>query len=183
MLNGNRRLGVGVFVTVGVVVFEFESSSGGSGKTAYSLGGPVSFSVSVLSFIVESALRELLRDGGALKPEIVGPKLSDSGDRVELDAAVVELVPARLLDVVSCEEVCVVTMKGALRSCAAENEGRKRRRPATDPPTSGNEARSSPFNDGPEETGVLPRGADGGVAADSAVLTSVDPLPLRFRRR
>ena len=75
-------------------------------------------------------------------------------------------------------------MKGALRSCAAENEGRKRRRVAIDPLTSGNEARSSPFTDGPEET-VLPTGGagEGEESADSVVLTSVDPLPLRFRRR
>lgn len=76
-------------------------------------------------------------------------------------------------------------MKGALRSCAAENEGRKRRRVAIDPLTSGNEARSSPFTDGPEET-VLPPGGgagEGEESADSVVLTSVDPLPLRFRRR
>jgi len=163
---------VGVFVAVGV---EFESSSGGSGKTAYSLGGPVSFSGSVLS--LERAFRELLRNGGALKPEIVGPKLSDSGDRVELGVVVVGLVPARFLDVVSCG-VGVVTMKGPFRSWAAENEGRKRRRAANDPLTSGNEESPSPFSDGPDETGVLPRGAAGSV-----VLTSVEPLPLRFRRR
>lgn len=114
---------MGVFAAVGVAV-EFESSSGGSGKTAYSLGGPVSFSGSVLSFTVERAIRELLRNGGALKPEMVGPKLSDSGDRVELCVVVVGLVPARFLDVVSCG-VGVVTMKGPFRSWAAENEGRK----------------------------------------------------------
>jgi hypothetical protein len=76
-------------------------------------------------------------------------------------------------------------MKGALRSCAAENEGRKRRRAAIDPLTSGNEARSSSFTDGPEETPLLPTGAagEGEETADSVVLTSVDPLPLRFRRR
>jgi hypothetical protein len=76
-------------------------------------------------------------------------------------------------------------MKGALRSCAAENEGRKRRRAAIDPLTSGNEARSSPFTDGPEETVVPPGGAagEGEKSADSVGLTSVDPLPLRFRRR
>ena len=175
---------VGVFVTVGVVV-GLASSSGGSGKIAYSLGGPVTFSGSVSSFIVESAFRELLRDGGARKTEAVGPKLSDSGDRIEPDAATVGLVPARFLDVVSCDEACVVTMKGALRSCAAENEGRKRRRAAIDPLTSGNEARSSPFTDGPEETRELPTGAagEGEESIDSVVLTSVDPLPLRFRRR
>jgi len=153
---------VGVFVAVGVAV-EFVSSSGGSGKTAYSLGGPVSFSGSVLSFVVERAFRELLRNGGALKPEIVGPKLSDSGDRVELGVVVVGLVPARFLDVVSCG-VCVVTMKGPLRR-------------------SDNEASPSPFSDGPDETGVLPRGAAGDGPAGSVVLTSVEPLPLRFRRR
>jgi hypothetical protein len=65
-------------------------------------------------------------------------------------------------------------MKGALRSCAAENEGRKRRRAAIDPLTSGNEARSSSFTDAAGE---------GEETADSVVLTSVDPLPLRFRRR
>lgn len=179
-MNGNRRVGVGVFVAVGVA-FDVESSSGGSGNTAYSLGGPVSFSGSGPSFIFESALRELLRDGGARRPEIVGPKVSDSGDRAELDVVVVVgLVPARFLDVVSCEEVCVVTMKGALRSWAAENEGRKRRLAATDPLTSGNEGTLSPFNDGPVETGVLPRGE---ATAVSVVLTSVEPLPLRFRRR
>jgi len=151
----------GVFVTVGVAL-ELGSSSGGSGKTAYSLGGPVSFSGSASSFI---AFNELLRDGGARKTEAVGAKLSDSGDRVELDAATVGLVPDRFLDVVSCE-VCVVTIKGALRS-------------------SGNEARSSPFTDGPEETVLPPGGApgEGEESADSVVLTSVDPLPLRFRRR
>jgi hypothetical protein len=76
-------------------------------------------------------------------------------------------------------------MKGALRSCAAENEGRKRRRAAIDPLTSGNEARSSSFTDGSEETPLLPRGAagEGEETAGSVVLTSVDPLPLRFRRR
>lgn len=146
---------MGVFAAVGVAV-AFESSSGGSGKTAYSLGGPVSFSGSVLSF--ERAFRELLRNGGALKPEIVGPKLSDSGDRVALGVVVVGLVPARFLDVVSCG-VGVVTMKGPFRR-------------------SGNEASPSPFSEGPDETGVLPRGAAGSV-----VLTSVEPLPLRFRRR
>lgn len=174
-------LAVGVFVTVGVAL-GLGSSSGGSGKTAYSLGGPVSFPGSVSSFIAESAFRELLRDGGARKTEAAGAKLSDSGD---LDAAPVGVVPARFLDVVSCEEVCVVTMKGALRSCAAENEGRKRRRAAIDPLTSGNEARSSPFMDGPEETRVPPTSVagEGGETADSVVLTSVDPLPLRFRRR
>ena len=114
---------MGVFVAVGVPV-EFESSSGGSGNTAYSLGGPVSFSGSVLSFVVERAFRELLRKGGALKPETIGPKLSDRGDRVEFDVVVVGLVPARCLDVVSCG-VCVVTMKGPFRSWAAENEGRR----------------------------------------------------------
>jgi hypothetical protein len=176
-------MAIGVFVTVGVAL-GLGSSSGGSGKTAYSLGGPVSFPGSVSSSIVESAFRELLRDGGARKTEAVGPKLSDSGDRIELDAATVGLVPARFLDV-SCGEECVVTISGALRSCAAENEGRKRRRAAIDPLTSGNEARSSPFTDGPEETRVLPRGAagEGKETADSVVLTSVDPLPLRFRRR
>ncbi len=97
-------LAVGVFVTVGVAL-GLASSSGGSGKTAYSLGGPVSFPGSVSSFVDESALRELLRDGGARMTEDVGPKLSDSGDRIELDDATVELVPARFLDVVSCEEV------------------------------------------------------------------------------
>jgi hypothetical protein len=91
----------GVFVTVGVAL-GLGSSSGGSGKTAYSLGGPVSFPGSVSSFI---AFSELLRDGGARKAEAVGAKLSDSGDRVELDAATVGLVPDRFLDVVSCEEV------------------------------------------------------------------------------
>jgi hypothetical protein len=170
---------VGVFVAVGVA-FKVESSSGGSGNTAYSLGGPVSFSGSGPSFIFESALRELLRDGGARRPEIVGPKVSDSGDRAELDVVEVGLVPARFLDVVSCEEVCVVTIKGALRSWAAENEGRKRRLAATDPLTSGNEGTLSPFSDSPVETGVLPRGEVTGV---SVVLTSVEPLPLRFRRR
>jgi hypothetical protein len=76
-------------------------------------------------------------------------------------------------------------MKGALRSCAAENEGRKRRRAAIDPLTSGNDARSSPFTDGPEETVVPPGGAagEGEKSADSVGLTSVDPLPLRFLRR
>jgi hypothetical protein len=145
----------------------------------------VSFPASVSSFVVESAFRELLRDGGARKTEAVGPKLSDSGDRIEPDAATVGLVPARFLDVVSCEGVCVVTIKGAFRSCAAENEGRKRRRAAIDPLTSGSEARSSPFTDGPEETRVLPTGApgEGEETPDSVVLTSVDPLPLRFRRR
>ena len=91
----------GVFVTVGVAL-RLGSSSGGSGKTAYSLGGPVNFPGSVSSFI---AFSELLRDGGARKAEAVGAKLSDSGDRVELDAATVGLVPDRFLDVVSCEEV------------------------------------------------------------------------------
>lgn len=37
--------------------------------------------------------------------EAVGPKLSDSGDRIELDDAMVGLVPDRFLDGVSCEEV------------------------------------------------------------------------------
>jgi len=76
-------------------------------------------------------------------------------------------------------------MKGALRSCAAEIEGRKRRRAANDPLTSGNEARSSSFTDGPEEAVLLPGGAvdEGEETTDSVVLTSVDPLPLRFRRR
>jgi hypothetical protein len=76
-------------------------------------------------------------------------------------------------------------MKGALRSCAAENEGRKRRRAAIDPLTSGKEARSSSFTDAPEETALLPRGVagEGEETIDSVVLTSVDPLPLRFRRR
>jgi hypothetical protein len=180
-LNGNRRVGVGVFVTVGVA-FEFESSSGGSGKTAYSLGGPVSLSGSGPSFIFESALRELLRDGGARRPEIVGPKVSDSGDRAELDVVVVGLVPARFLDVMSCEGVCVVTMKGPLRSWAAENEGRKRRLAATDPLTSGNEGRLSPFSGAPFEIGVPPRGEADEATTDSVVLTSVEPLPLRFRR-
>lgn len=93
---------IGVFVTVGVAL-GLGSSSGGSGKTAYSLGGPVSFPGSVSSFI---AFSELLRDGGARKTEETeGAKLSDSGDRVELDAATVGLVPDRFLDVVSCEEV------------------------------------------------------------------------------
>lgn len=72
-------------------------------------------------------------------------------------------------------------MKGALRSCAAENEGRKRRRAAIDPLTSGNEARSSSFTVGPEGIALLPRGGEETI--DSVVLTSVDPLPLRFRRR
>ena len=76
-------------------------------------------------------------------------------------------------------------MKGVFRSCAAENEGRKRRRAAIDPLTSGNEARSSSFIDGPEETPLLPWGVAGECeeTAGSVVLTSVDPLPLRFRRR
>lgn len=89
------------------VALGLASSSGGSGKTAYSLGGPVSFSDSVSSFADESARRELLRDGGARMTEAlaVGPKLSDSGDRIELDDATVGLVPARVLDGVSCEEV------------------------------------------------------------------------------
>ena len=39
----------------------------------------------------------------------------------------------------------------------------------------------SPFTDGSEEIGVLPGCAAG--EGDSTVLTSVDPLPLRFRRR
>jgi len=168
------------------VALGLASSSGGSGKTAYSLGGPVTFSGSVSSFVDESAFRELLRDGGARTTEAVGPKLSDSGDRIELDDATVGLVPARFLDGASCEDVWVVTMKGVFRSCAAENEGRKRRRAAIDPLTSGNEARSSSFTD-PEETPLLPRGAagegEGEETADSVVLTSVDPLPLRFRRR
>lgn len=114
-LNGSRRLGVGVFVTVGVAFKLESSSSGGSGKTAYSLGGPVSFSTSVSSFIVESALRELLRDGRArtAAADVVGPKLSDSGDRMELATAVAGFVPARFLDVVSCVEVGVVTVNGA----------------------------------------------------------------------
>jgi len=181
-LNGNRRVDVGVFVTVGVA-FESSSSSGGSGKTAYSLGGPVSLSGSGPSFIFERALRELLRDGGARRPEIVGPKVSDSGDRAEFDVVVVGLVPARFLGVASCEEVCVATMKGALRSWAAENEGRKRPRAATDPLTSGNAGRLSSFSDGPVETSVLPGDVVDEVTADSVVLTSVEPLPLRFRRR
>ena len=87
------------------VALGLASSSGGSGKTAYSLGGPVSFSDSESSFADESAFRELLRDGGARMTEAVGPKLSDSGDRIELDDAMVGLVPARFLDGVSCEEV------------------------------------------------------------------------------
>lgn len=182
--NGSRRLCVPLAVGVAPGL---ASSSGGSGKTAYSLGGPVSFSGSVSSFADESALRELLRDGGARTTEAMGPKLSDSGDRIEPDDATVGLVPARFLDGVSCEEVCVVTMKGVFRSCAAENEGRKRRRAAIDPLISGNEARSSSFADGPEEGALLPRvvaGAGGGKeTADSVVLTSVDPLPLLFRRR
>jgi hypothetical protein len=37
--------------------------------------------------------------------EAVGPNLSDSGDRIEVDGATVGLVPARFLDGVSCEEV------------------------------------------------------------------------------
>lgn len=80
------------------------SSSGGSGKTAYSLGGPVSLSSSASSFADESAFRELLRNGGAGMTEAVGPNLSDSGDRIELDGATVGLVPARFLDGDSCEE-------------------------------------------------------------------------------
>lgn len=137
------------------------------------------------SFADESAFRELLRDGGARMTAAAVPKLSDSGDRIALDDTTVGLVPARFLDGGSCEEVWVVTMKGVLRSCAAENEGRKRRRAAIDPLTSGNEARSSSFTDGSEETALLPEGAagEGEETADSVVLTSVDPLPLRFRRR
>jgi hypothetical protein len=100
--NGSLRLCVPLVVGVALGLV---SSSGGSGKTAYSLGGPVSFSESVSSFAGESAFRELLRDGGARTTEAVGPKLSDSGDRIELDDAEVGLVPDRFLDGVSCEEV------------------------------------------------------------------------------
>lgn len=87
------------------VALGLASPSGGSGKTAYSLGGPVSLSASASSFADESAFRELLRDGGARITEAAGPKLSDSGDRIELDDTTVGLVPARFLDGASCEEV------------------------------------------------------------------------------
>jgi len=56
-------LAAGVFITVDVTL-GLASSSGGSGKMMYSLG-PVSFLGSVSSFVNESALRELLCDGGA----------------------------------------------------------------------------------------------------------------------
>lgn len=140
----------------------------------------MNFSASLSSIIiVESALRELLRDGKGRAVEVVGKKLSASGDRGEPGFVADGLVPARCLGVMSCEGVCAVTTKGCLpwpRSCAADKEGRRRRRGATDPLIFGNEVRSSPFTDGPEETGVL------SSTADSTVLASVDPLPLRFRR-
>jgi hypothetical protein len=135
--------------------------------------------------VVESALSELLRDGRTREVEAVGKKLSASGDRGEPGFVAVGLVPARFLGVTSCEELCAVTMKGSLlgpRSCAADNEGRSRHLGATVPLISGSESRSSPLTDGPDERGVLPSGAAGGGTADSPVLKSVDPLPLRFRR-
>jgi hypothetical protein len=126
-------------------------------------------------------LRELLRDGSACPEGDTDPKVSVCGDRGESGTLVVGLVPARFLDETSCETAAVVTMKGGLRSWAADDEGRRRRRGVTDPRTPGKEAMLSPFADGLEEIGVLPGCAAG--EGNSTVLTSVDPLPLRFRRR
>ena len=114
MWNGSRCL-VGVLVTVGVTV-GLGSSSGGSGKTAYSLEGPTNLSGSASSCDVERALRELLRDGSARLAGDTGPKVSDSGDRGEVEPGilVVGLVPARFLGEKSCEIAGVVTMKGGL---------------------------------------------------------------------
>lgn len=94
----------------------------------------------------------------------------DGGEKVGGFARVVDgFVPARLR---TPSAIALEPGDGlGVRSCAADADGRMRRRGATDP-LNGRFAISSPFADGPAEDGL-----------DVCDLISVDALPLRFLRR
>lgn len=118
-------------------------------------------------------MSELPRDGG--NREEVGNGVDEEGGELKgVSAAciVAGLVPERFRDV--SWDACVVTMNGGLGlvlSCAADSDGRSRRLGVG--PLAGNDAISSPLAEGPADDGF----------DEFWDLTSVDPLPLRLRRR